>query len=45
MLKRPRVIIAEDHPGVVEAVCRLLSLDCDIVGDVADGGTVLEAVR
>ena len=42
---RPRVLIAEDHPGVAKAICRLLALDCDIVGNVADGRAVLEAVQ
>jgi len=45
LAKRPRVLIAEDHPGVAKAVCRLLALDCDIVGNVADGRTVLEAAH
>ncbi len=45
MRKRPRVLIAEDHPGVAKAVCRVLSLDCDVVGTVADGSEVLEAMR
>ena len=45
MTKRPRVLIAEDHPGVAKAVCRLLALDCDIVGNVADGRTALEAAH
>ena len=43
--KRPRVLIAEDHPGVSKAICRMLSLDCDVVGNVADGSAVLEAVQ
>jgi DNA-binding NarL/FixJ family response regulator len=43
--ERPRVLIAEDHPGVTKAVCRVLALDCEIVGTVADGGAVLEAVQ
>ena len=43
--KRPRVLIAEDHPGMAKAVCRLLSLDCDIVGHVADGRAVLDAAQ
>jgi DNA-binding NarL/FixJ family response regulator len=43
--KRPRVLIAEDHPGVTKAVCRMLALDCDVVGNVADGGAVLEAAQ
>ena len=43
--KRPRVLIAEDHPGMAKAVSRLLSLDCDIVGNVSDGSAVLEAAQ
>jgi DNA-binding NarL/FixJ family response regulator len=43
--KRPRVLIAEDHPGVAKAVCRLLALDCEVVGSVADGSAVLEAAQ
>ena len=45
MPKRPRVLIAEDHPGVAKAVCRLLALDCEVVGTVADGSAVLEAAQ
>ena len=45
MPKRPRVLLAEDHPSVAKAVCRLLSLDCDVVGSVADGSAVLEAAQ
>ena len=44
-LARPRVLIADDHPEVTKAVCRLLSLDCEIVGTVADGSALLEAVQ
>jgi len=43
--KRPRVLIAEDHVVLARAVCRVLSLDCDVVGTVADGRAVLEAVQ
>jgi CheY-like chemotaxis protein len=43
--KRPRVLVAEDHPGMAKAVCRLLALDCDVVGSVADGSAVLEAAQ
>lgn len=42
---RPRVLIADDHPEVVKAICRLLALNCDIVGTVADGPDVIEAAR
>jgi DNA-binding NarL/FixJ family response regulator len=30
---------------MAKAVCRLLALDCDIVGTVADGSAVLEAAQ
>jgi DNA-binding NarL/FixJ family response regulator len=43
--KRPRVLIAEDHAGVAKAVCRLLAVDCDVVGSVADGNAVVEAAQ
>jgi DNA-binding NarL/FixJ family response regulator len=42
---RPRVLVAEDHPQVAKAVCRLLALDCDIVGHVEDGNAALEAAH
>ena len=45
MPKRPRVLIAEDHAGVAKAVCRLLAVDCDVVGSVADGNAVLGAAQ
>ena len=42
---RPRVLLAEDHPAVAKAVCRVLALDCEVVGTVADGSAVLEAAQ
>ena len=42
---RPRVLVADDHPDVAKAVCRLLALEFEIVGTVADGSALLEAVR
>ena len=44
-MKRPRVLIAEDHDAVAKAVCRLLALECEVVGSVADGSAVLEAAQ
>ena len=44
-LARPRVLVAEDHPEVAKAVCRLLALECDIVGHVEDGSAALEAAQ
>ena len=43
--RRPRVLLAEDHDGVAKAVRRVLALDCEIVGSVADGKAVLEATQ
>jgi DNA-binding NarL/FixJ family response regulator len=43
--RRPRVLLAEDHPAVAKAVCRVLALDCEVVGTVADGSAVLEAAQ
>jgi DNA-binding NarL/FixJ family response regulator len=43
--KRPRVLIAEDHPAVSKSMCRLLALHCDVVGTVPDGSAVLEAAQ
>ena len=42
---RPRVLIAEDHTGVAKSVCRMLALDCEVVGIIADGSAVLEAAQ
>ena len=43
--RRPRVLVADDHPEVAKAVCRVLALDCEVVGSVADGSALLEAAR
>ena len=45
VLKRPRVLIADDHREIVKAIGRLLALDCEIVGTVSDGGDVLGAAQ
>jgi DNA-binding NarL/FixJ family response regulator len=39
------VLVADDHPEVSKAVCRLLALDCEVVGSVADGSALLEAAQ
>ena len=44
-MSRPRVLVADDHADLVKAVCRLLAVDCDVVGTVADGSAVLEAAQ
>jgi CheY-like chemotaxis protein len=43
--RRPQVLVADDHPEVMKAVCRLLALDCEVVGSVTDGSAVLEAAH
>ena len=40
---RPRVLLADDHPGVAQALTRLLSFECDVVGVVSDGTEVAPA--
>ena len=45
MHSRLRVLIADDHPGVVRAVSRLLAMNYDVVGSVADGSGLLEAAQ
>jgi DNA-binding NarL/FixJ family response regulator len=42
---RPRVLLADDYPDIVKAVSRLLALDCEIVGSVADGSALLESAQ
>ena len=39
------MLLADDYPDLVKAVCRVLSLDCEVVGIVADGSAVLEAAQ
>jgi len=43
MPTRARVLIADDHPGFVRALGRVLAADCDIVGVVSDGREVADA--
>lgn len=43
MPTRPRVLLADDHPGIVKALSRLLSFEFEVVGTVSDGSKVAEA--
>jgi DNA-binding NarL/FixJ family response regulator len=43
-MKRPRVLLADDHQLLREAFARLLEADCDVVGTVGDGRALLAAV-
>ena len=42
-MRRPRVLLAEDHRLLREAFAKLLESDYDVVGAVADGRALLEA--
>ena len=43
--RRTRVLVADDHAGVMKATCRLLSMECEVVATVADGNALLEAIQ
>ena len=43
MPTRPRVLLADDHPGVAKVLEHLFSFECDVVGVVADGSEVADA--
>jgi DNA-binding NarL/FixJ family response regulator len=40
---RPRVLLVDDHPGIVQALSRALSRVCDVVGVIVDGREVVDA--
>jgi DNA-binding NarL/FixJ family response regulator len=42
-MRRPRVLLAEDHRLLREAFVKLLEPDCDVLGAVADGRALIEA--
>jgi DNA-binding NarL/FixJ family response regulator len=42
--RRPRVLVAEDHPGMARSLHQLLGVDCDVVGVVRDGVALLDSV-
>ena len=39
----PRVLLADDHAGMLSALQRMLEPSCDVVGLVMDGRALLEA--
>ena len=39
------MLLADDYPGMVTALSRLLSLDCEVVGTVADTSALMESVQ
>jgi DNA-binding NarL/FixJ family response regulator len=43
---RPRVLLADDHPGIIAVIRRLLAHEYDVVGSVENGAQLLvEAAR
>src|SRR5690349_9191611 len=42
-MKRPRVLLADDHTLLLEAFQKLLAEECDVVGTVSNGHALLEA--
>src|SRR4051812_48984747 len=44
-MKRPRIMLADDHRMLREAFARVLEPDCDVVGTVADGRALVAAAQ
>jgi DNA-binding NarL/FixJ family response regulator len=42
-MSRPRILLADDNPGVIQRVKGVLCRDFDVVGVVADGQAALDA--
>ena len=42
---RPRVLLADDYPGILSSLERLLRTDCEIVASVRAGFALLEAAK
>ena len=43
-MAKPRVLLADDHAMVLTAFHRLLEGECDVVGQVSDGGALVACV-
>lgn len=44
-MRRPRVLLADDHAMVVAGLSRLLEAECELVGTAEDGQALLEAAE
>ena len=42
---KPRVLIADDHPAMRQALARVVSGECEVIGIVADGDEALREAR
>ena len=45
MSPKPRIIVADGQPLIAEALEKLLAPECEIVGSVSDGRSLLDRVR
>ncbi|MDP1948983.1 MAG: response regulator transcription factor [Nitrospirota bacterium] len=44
-MKKPRVLMADDHSLVLAGLRKLVEADCDVVGTVEDGRSLVEAAQ
>lgn len=44
-MQRPKILLADDHPMVLEGVARILEEHFDIVGKVEDGRALIEVAK
>ena len=44
-MKRPRIVLADDHTLVLEGLCKILEDECDVVGTAEDGRILLNMVQ
>jgi DNA-binding NarL/FixJ family response regulator len=42
---RPRIILADDHPGLLDCIAEMLEPDFDVVDRVRDGQALVEAAN
>ncbi len=42
-MRRPRILLADDHPAILKKVTGLLEPEFDVVGTVADGQALISA--
>src|SRR5262245_51313641 len=42
-MSRPRILLADDHTLLLEAFQKMLAVECDVVGAVANGRDLLSA--
>jgi DNA-binding NarL/FixJ family response regulator len=44
-MKRPRIVLADDHTLVLEGLRKILEAECDVVGTAEDGRKLLTVVQ